>query len=104
MEEKKGFLASLFDFSFREFVTPRIIGIFYGILLVVTGIAAILMIAMMFMMGPAFGVLALLVLAPLYFFLSVLGYRVMLELIVVIHRMKHELADIHSTFTKIDNG
>lgn len=104
MEEKRGFMASLFDFSFRHFVTARIIGVLYGVLLVFTGIGAIVMIAMMFMMGPGFGVLALLVLAPLYFFLSVLSYRVMLELIVVIHRMKDELGDIHSNFTKVDNG
>ncbi len=104
MEEKKGFMASLFDFSFREFVTIRVVGILYGVLLVVTGIGAIFMIAMMFMMGPGYGVLALLVFAPLYFFVSMLSYRVILELIVVIHRMKHELADIHSTFIKIDNG
>jgi hypothetical protein len=58
----------------------------------------------MFMMHPGFGVLALLVLAPLYFFLSILSYRVMLELIVVIHRMRHELTDIHNTFTKIENS
>ena len=104
MEERKGFMSSLFDFSFRHFVTPRIIGILYGVLLVVTSIAAILMIAIMFMVGPGYGVVTLLVIAPLYFFLSLLVYRVTLELVVVIHRMKHELADIHSTFTKIENS
>jgi len=104
MEENKGFISSLFDFSFRNFVTPRIIGILYGVLLAVTAIGAIAMVVIMFMMHPGFGVLALLVLAPLYFFLSILSYRVMLELIVVIHRMRHELTDIHNTFTKIENS
>ncbi|MFU8795723.1 MAG: DUF4282 domain-containing protein [Dehalococcoidia bacterium] len=104
MEEKKGFMASLFDFSFRDFVTPRIIGMLYGVLLILTVIGAVLMIAMMFMIGPGYGVVTLLIIAPLYFFLSVLCYRVMLEVIVVIHRMKHDLADIHSTITKIENS
>jgi len=104
MEERKGFMASLFDFSFRDFVTPRIIGILYAVLLVLTGIGAILMVAMMFAIGPGYGVVTLLVIAPLYFFLSILGYRVVLELIVVIHRMRHEVTDIHSTITKIQDS
>ena len=104
MEEKKGFMSSLFDFSFRHFVTPRIIGILYGVLLVFTAIGAIAMIAVMFMMHPGFGVLALLVLAPLYFFLSVLSYRVILELIIAIHGMKRDLADIHSSVIKAETA
>jgi len=104
MEERKGFMASLFDFSFRDFVTPRIIGILYAVLLVLTGIGAIFMIAMMFTIGPGPGVFTLLIIAPLYFFLSILGYRVMLELIMVIYRMKHDLADIHNTITKIQDS
>jgi len=104
MEERKGLMSSLFDFSFRDIVTPRIIGILYGVLLVVTGIVAILMIAMMFQVGPIPGVVTLLVVAPLYLVISILGYRVMLELVVVIHRMKHDLSDIHSTITKIEQG
>jgi len=97
MQETKGFMAKLFDFSFSDFVTPRIIGILYGILVVLAGIGAIMLIASMFMMHAGLGVLALLVLGPLYFFLSVLGYRVMLELVTVIFRIRQELADIHST-------
>ncbi len=102
MEEKKGFMASLFDFSFRDFVTPRIIGILYAVLLALTGIGAVLMIAMMFAIGPGYGVVTLLIIAPLYFLL-ILGYRVVMESIIVIHRMKHDLTDIHSTITKIQD-
>lgn len=100
MEDEKGIISSLFDFSFRHFVTPRVIGILYGVLLIFTAIGAIAMIAIMFMMHPGYGVLALLVLAPLFFFLSVLSYRVGLELIIAIHRMRHELADMHRIVTR----
>lgn len=97
MEQAKGFWASLFDFKFRDFITPRIIGILFGILVAVAGIGAIALIASMFMMHPGLGILALLILGPLTFFLSVLGYRVMLELVVVIFHIKQELAEMHST-------
>jgi uncharacterized membrane protein len=99
-EKTKGFMASLFDFSFRDFITPRVIKVLYVILLILAGIGAIAIIAIMFMMGPGFGVLALLILGPLYFFLSALGYRVMLELVAVIFSIKHELADMHETVRK----
>jgi len=99
-EKTKGFMAMLFDFSFRDFVTPRIIGILYGILIVLSGIGTIWFIANMFIIGPGFGILALLILGPLFFIVSVLSYRVMLELVSVIFRIKNDLADIHSTSRK----
>jgi uncharacterized membrane protein len=97
---KAGFMKSLFDLSFRDFITPRVIRVLYVILLILAGIGAIAIIAIMFMMGPGFGVLALLILGPLYFFLSALGYRVLLELVAVIFSIRHELADMHDTVRK----
>jgi ABC-type uncharacterized transport system permease subunit len=93
-------MASLFDLSFREFVTPRIISILYLVLLIFTGIGAIAIAVTMFTLGPGFGILGLLVLGPLYFFLSTIGYRVMLELVVTMFRIKDELADLHETMRK----
>ena len=97
MEGAKEFVASLFDFSFGDFVTPRVIGVLYGILVVLAGIGAIALVISMFMMHRGLGVLALLILGPLYFFLSVLGYRVMLELVMAIFRIKQQLDETHGT-------
>jgi len=96
MEKTKGFMAMLFDFSFKDFVTPRIISILYIILVIIAGIAAIALIAFMFMIHPAAGVVALLILGPLYFFVCVLAYRVMLEVVIVIFRIRQDLADMRS--------
>lgn len=100
MENTRAFVTSLFDFSFSDFVAPKIIGILYGLLLVLAGIGTIALIAYMFAISARFGVLALLVLGPLYLCISILGYRVMLELVVVIFRIKQELADMHSTVSE----
>ncbi|MGQ9589738.1 MAG: DUF4282 domain-containing protein [Planctomycetota bacterium] len=81
----KGFLQTLFDLSFREFVTTRIVQILY-----VLGILAAALVALaMFVAGLArggAGILAI-VLAPLYFVLSVICIRVWLELVIVIFRI-----------------
>jgi hypothetical protein len=96
----KGFMASLFDPSFRDFVTPRVISILYIILLVVAGIGAIAIIVFMFGLHPAFGVLTLLILGPLYFLVCALGSRVMLEVVLVIFHIRQELSDMHSTLKR----
>ncbi len=97
MEKANRFFSSLFDLSFKDFVTPRVIKVLYVILLVTAGIVAIAIIASMFALGPGFGVLALLFFGPLYFFLCVLGSRVMLELVMAIFGIRQELADMHNT-------
>lgn len=102
MEKAKGFMAMLFDFSFKDFVTPRVINILYIILVVVAGICAIALIATMFAIHPAAGVVALLILGPLYFFVSVLAYRVMLEVVIIIFRIRQDLVDMRSTLKRGD--
>lgn len=44
MTTNKGFLASLFDFSFSNFITPRIVGLIYG--LSILGVLLALMVGM----------------------------------------------------------
>ncbi|MGQ9546115.1 MAG: DUF4282 domain-containing protein [Dehalococcoidia bacterium] len=102
MEKPKGFMAMLFDFKFKDFVTPRVISVFYVILVVLAGIGAIALIAFMFAVHVAAGIIALLILGPLYFFVSVLGYRVMLEVVMVIFRIRQDLADMRGVVRRGD--
>ena len=74
----KSFFQVLFDFSFSEFITPRIAGIIYAIVVVLVGIGsfAILLSSFNQGIGPAIGGL---IVAPLLFFIYVLFFRVFLE-------------------------
>ncbi len=82
--QSRGFFGSLFDFSFRSFVTGRIIGVLYIISIVLIAIYAIVFIIAAFSQSAAFGAITLLILAPLFFFLAIIYVRVLLELAIVL--------------------
>jgi hypothetical protein len=85
--EQKGFFGSLFDLSFTEFVTTRIIKFLYVLGIIGAAIAAIsFIIGGMSSDSGAAGVLSL-VFAPLLFILYVMGIRVWLEVIIVVFRI-----------------
>lgn len=94
MEQRKGFLASLFDFSFSEFITTKIIKILYGIGIFFAGLMALFVIVAAFRESPGYGILGLLILAPLVFLLHVIIARVWLEVIIVIFRIAEYARDI----------
>lgn len=86
---KPGFLGSLFDFSFRQFVTPRIITFLFILAIIGSAIGAL----MIFFGGlriinyaPIRGIV-MLILSPLAFFLYVLFARLWLELVIVVFRI-----------------
>jgi hypothetical protein len=87
MEMQKGFFASLFDFSFTEFITIKIIKILYGIIIVLAGIFVLFFIVTGFRASAAMGILYI-ILSPLVFFLYVIIARVWLEIVIVIFRIE----------------
>ena len=88
----KGLIGSLFDLSFKSFVTPRVIQILFILELIVLAVFAISMIAMGFSQGALAGVLVLL-LSPLIFLIGVLIARIYLELVIVLFRIYETLRD-----------
>ena len=101
---EKGFFGSLFDLSFKNFVTPKLINILFIISLVVLVLAYIGIAISIFTSGggyevsadgtlekeggdTAFGIFWLLVLGPLALFFYTLLYRVFFELIIVLFRI-----------------
>jgi len=87
MSANKGFFASLFDMTFTEFVTTRIIHVLYIIAIVLAGLGALTILGSGFASGSAGGMLGALILAPLMFVFWVLWARVGLELIIVVFRI-----------------
>jgi hypothetical protein len=85
--EPKGFLASLFDTSFANLVTPRVIRVIYIISMVVIGLAALFWIAAAFTRSAAFGLLVLIIAAPIISLLYLIYTRVLLEVIIALFRI-----------------
>ncbi len=82
----KGFWQRLFDFSFREFITPSIVKIIFWIAIILTGLGVLANIITSFIQGPAEGVLSL-ILAPIVGILAVIMTRVYLEVVMVFFRI-----------------
>lgn len=87
MTAKKGFFGSLFDLSFTEFVTTRIIHVLYIFAIVVAGLGALGIIGSGFASRSGAGIVGALILAPLMFLFWVLLARVWLEVIIVAFRI-----------------
>jgi Zn-dependent protease with chaperone function len=87
MTEPQGssFFQALFDTSFREFITTRIIKVLYVLGMVLAGLGALGILIGGLSQGGA-GV-ASIIIAPLAFILWVISLRVWLELVIVIFRI-----------------
>lgn len=92
----RGFFSSLYDFSFRSFVTPKIIQIIYFIALVFVALWSLAFLVGGFMPSygmfgneqpTALGILVHLIGAPIIFILGSLGARIYLEFIVAVFRI-----------------
>ncbi len=86
MAAKSGFFGSLFEFSFSEFVTPRLISLLYGVSIFVAGALTLTFIGGGFGTHPILGLLALII-SPLVFLFLVIVYRVQMEVIIVMFRI-----------------
>lgn len=82
----KGFIGSLFDFSFTDLITPKIISFLYIIGLVFAVIGSLGLIVAGFTQGIGSGIIALL-LSPIYFALMIIFIRVYMEIIIILFKI-----------------
>jgi hypothetical protein len=85
--KKVDFLHPLFDFSFNQFITSKVVKLLYGLSIIAAGVMAILFVIFGFNISIGFGVFALLIGAPLILLLTVIYSRVCLEIIIAIFRI-----------------
>jgi hypothetical protein len=81
---QKGFFGSLFDFSFTHYVTPKIIKIIFGLVIVVSALGALVVAIAAFAHNIVLGFFVLIIIAPLIFFVYVILYRVFLEVVMAV--------------------
>jgi uncharacterized protein DUF4282 len=86
------FLSALFDFSFSSFVTPKVIKVLYILIMILAGLAAAGFIITAFAFSPGAGLITLIIVAPLFFFITIALYRITLEFFMVIFRMAEDIA------------
>jgi len=94
MNDTQGFLSSLFDFSFTSFITSKIIKVLYGLCIFFSALVALFIISFGFGISAGTGIVMLLIVAPLFFLLSVIYSRVVLEFIIVVFRISENIAKI----------
>ncbi|HEY7017532.1 MAG TPA: DUF4282 domain-containing protein [Gaiellaceae bacterium] len=102
--QAKGFFASLFDFSFSSFVTPKVIKVLYALGTAVVSLWTLLFVLWAFKLSTGFGIVTLLLLAPIFFVISMLYMRVLLELLIVFFRIHGDVAEINQRGGGGSNG
>ncbi|MEN6479191.1 MAG: DUF4282 domain-containing protein [Anaerolineales bacterium] len=85
-QKPMGFFQALFDTSFSELITPKIIRVLYMIGIVIAGIVALAFIISGFGRGIGLGILSL-ILSPILFVLYVIMFRVGLETLIVVFQI-----------------
>lgn len=85
-QKPKGFFQALFDTSFSDLITPKIIRILYLIGMVIAAIAALAFIITGFGRSIGLGILSL-ILSPIVFVLYVISFRVGLETLMVVFQI-----------------
>ena len=93
MDSAKGFAASLFDFSFTSFVTPKIIKVVYVLMMVALILGGIAETFGAFAYNPLFGI-GVFVAAVVVFFLFMALWRITLEFYMVVFRMSDDIRTI----------
>ena len=96
----KGFIGSLFDFSFNHFITGKLIKFLYFVFIALAGVVTVSIIVSAFGAGAALGssgagtlvgILALII-SPVIFLIVVTYARVALELVMVLFKIEEHLA------------
>lgn len=91
----KGFIGSLFDFSFSSFVTPKIVKVLYVLITIWTALLALTILIIGFRTGGlAGGLFTLIVIEPIFILLTLGIYRVVLEAFMVLFRIYEETRQI----------
>jgi len=83
---EKGFFGSLFDFSFENFVFPKIIKVLYAIAVVLICIGYLAGIAYAFKIGSTAGIAAV-ALGPVVMILYLIMIRVWMEVAIILFRI-----------------
>lgn len=104
-DNDKGFFGSLFDFSFDNFVAPKLVKFLYVVNLILISLLAIAYVMVGFGLmasgddSAAVGGLVVIIISPIAWFLGVMVTRVWLELLIVMFKISEDIKDIRDSRT-----
>lgn len=84
---ERGFFARLFDTTFKTFVTPSIVRVLFVLAVILISLFSLLLLGSG-LANRDDGGLVLVVLAPLYWILSIIWVRVLIEVVMVLFRIE----------------
>ncbi|NWG04772.1 MAG: DUF4282 domain-containing protein [Syntrophaceae bacterium] len=83
-------LRPLFDFSFGQLASPKIMTFLYGLSILWAGLIAVFLVIVGFNVSRGLGIFALFVGAPLTFLIMVIYSRVFLEMVLITFRIMNQ--------------
>lgn len=86
-KEATSFFGSLFDFSFSNFITTKLIKFLFGAGIVLGGIFGVISVITSFSQGVGTGLLSL-VLMPVGYLLGIIILRIWLELVIILFKIE----------------
>ncbi len=92
--DAKGFLASLYDFKFDHFVTPKLIRFFYAFFVIVLSAGAVIFLIGSLASGKAAGIVAAIIVIPIFYLVYLIFLRMYMELIAALFRIADDIRAI----------
>lgn len=92
--QEKGFIGRLFDLSFNEFITTKIIKVLFIIAIIGSAFGGLAIMLGLFASKSFWGVIGGLIAGPVVFFLYVIMARVWMEVLIVLFRIAENTAKI----------
>ena len=88
---ERGFLASLFDFSFTSFITTKIIKVLYVLVMIMIVLSALVFTFGAFRASATFGLLTLVIGDPLFIIIVLALWRLYFEFYIVFFRIAEDI-------------
>jgi Domain of unknown function (DUF4282) len=92
----KSYLASLFDFGFNYFVTPKIVKFVYVLVTIIITLWELGFAIFAFRINAVLGIITLFILCPIFFVIYLSLWRIVLELVMVIFRIAGDIRSIRA--------
>lgn len=92
----RSYLASLFDFGFNYFVTPKIVKAVYVLITIIISLWELAIAIFAFRVNAVLGIITLFILCPIFFIIYLSLWRMFLELVMVIFRIAGDIRSIRA--------
>jgi len=88
--DAKGFIGSLFDFTFSSFITVKLVRFLFGAGIILGGLGVIITIITSFSQSIASGLLSLII-SPIAYLLGIIALRIWLELVIIMFKIEENV-------------